>query len=114
MATEFEFSGLDGVLQRIQAWGDDALAAADDAVEQAASDAAESARAAVPVRSGDLQRSIESERVSWGFAKVEVGESAPYARVVDARTGFFSRPVDTVQQELRTRVSAAIGKAVFG
>ena len=114
MPADFEFSGLDQVVQRLQAWGDDALAAADDAVEQAAADAAESARATVRVRTGDLQRSIESERVSWGLAKVEVGEGAPYARVVNARTGFFSRAVDTVQQELRSRVSVAIGKAVFG
>ena len=114
MAADFEFSGLDGVLQRLQEWGDGALAAADGAVETAAADAADMARAAVPVRSGDLQRSIESERVSWGLAKVEAGSGAPYAAIVNARTGFFSRPVDTVQQELRGRVSTAIGKAVFG
>ena len=114
MPANFEFTGLDQFVQRLQAWGDDVLQAADSAVEEAAADAASGARAAVPVRSGDLQRSIESERVSWGLAKVEVGEGAPYARVVNARTGFFSRPVDTVQRELRERVSSAIGKAVFG
>ena len=76
---DFEFSGLDQFVQRFEAWGDDVLQAADSAVTQAAADAADNARAAVPVRSGDLQRSITSERVSWGLAKVEAGSGAPYA-----------------------------------
>ena len=110
---DFSFDGLDGVLQRMQEWGDDVVNAADEAVEEAASDAADMARAAVPVRSGDLQRSITSERVSWGLAKVEAGSGAPYARIVDKRTGFFTVPVDQVQQELRDRVAAAIVGAAF-
>ena len=86
---DFEFQGLDQVLSNLERWGEGALDAADEAVETAAADAADLARDRVPVRSGDLQRSIASERVSWGFSKVEVGAGAPYARVVNAGTGFL-------------------------
>ena len=111
---EIEGSGFQGLADRLSAWGDGALQAADDAVEQAAADAADLARDRVPVSSGDLQRSITSQRVSWGLAKVEAGEGLSYARTAEKYSGFFNRSVDQVQQELRDRVSAAIGKAVFG
>ena len=111
---DFEIQGLDDVIANLERWGEGALDAADGAVEQAAADAADMARDRVPVKSGDLQRSITSERVSWGLAKVEAGEGLGYARTVEAFSGFFNRSVDQVQQELRGRVSAAIGKAVFG
>ena len=111
---EFELTGLSDVIDRLEAWGDGALDAADQAVEQAAADAADMARDRVPVRSGDLQRSITSQRVSWGLATIEAGEGLNYARVVEARSGYFNKAVDQVQRELRGRVSAAIGKAVFG
>ena len=109
----FEVEGLQGVIDRLSAWGDGALAAADSAVEQAAADAADLARERVPVRSGRLQRSITSERVSWGLAKVEAGEGLGYARTVEQYSGFFNRSVDQVQQELRERVSSAVATAVF-
>lgn len=111
---EFTFEGLDGVINRLSAWGDGALHAADVEVEKAAADMADLARDRVPVRSGDLLRSITSERISWGLAKVEVGEGLSYARTIESYSGFFNKGVDEVQRELRTRVSIAIGKAVFG
>ena len=112
---EFEFSGLtfDDLADRLAAWGDDALDAADKAVEQAAADAAGLARDRVPVRSGDLQRSITSQRIAWGLAVVEAGEGLGYARTVESYTGFFNKGVDQVQRELRGRVSSAMGKALF-
>ena len=84
MPADFEFSGLEGVLQRLQEWGDDALAAADGAVETAAADAASGARAAVPVRTGNLQRSITSQRLAWGLAVVEAGEGVAYVRPIES------------------------------
>ena len=75
----------------------------------AAADAAGLARDAVRVRTGDLQRSITSERVEWAFAVVEAGgPSAPHVRPVEKHTGFFNRSVDTIEQELRDRVAGAI------
>ena len=97
----------------LAAWGEGALDAADKAVEQAAADAAGLARDRVRVRTGDLQRSIASQRISWGLAVVEAGDGLGYARTVESHTGFFNRAVDQVQQELRERVSAAMGKALF-
>ena len=112
---DFELTGLEQVVANLQRWGDGALDAADKAVETAAADAAHAARDRVPVQSGDLQQSIVSQRRGWGFAIVEAGgDDVGYARVVEARTGFFSSAVDPIQRELRDRVSAAIGKAVFG
>ena len=106
---EFELEGLDGLLGRIEAWGESALDAADDEVVRAAADAAGLARDAVRVRTGDLQRSITSERVEWAFAVVEAGgPSAPHVRPVEKHTGFFNRSVDTIEQELRDRVAGAI------
>ena len=110
---EIEGSGFEGLADRLSAWGDDVVAAADAAVVEAASDAATLAREAVPVDTGALQRSITSEHVSWGLALVEAGEGIPYTRTIEKRSGFFNRSVDTVQQELRERVSGAIVRAVF-
>ena len=111
---DFELQNLDQVLGNLQNWGDRVVAAADDAVVVAAADAASLARDRVRVRTGDLQRSITSQRIAWGFAVVEAGsDGVGYARVVEARTRFFSTPVDKIQRQLRARVSSAIGRAAF-
>ena len=110
---DFQLEGLDDVLAKLERWGDGVLVAADEAVTQAAGDAADLARAAVAVDTGALQRSITSEHVSWGLALVEAGEGIGYARTIEAHSGFFNRSVDTIQQELRERVSGAIVRAVF-
>ena len=110
----FELEGMDEFVSRLESWGADALDAADEAVTQAASDAADLARDAVRVRTGDLQRSIQSERVEWGLAVVEAGgPSAPHVRPVEKHSAFFNRSVDTIEQELRGRVAGAIIEAAF-
>ena len=63
-SVDFRVEGLEGVISRLESWGDGVLAAADDAVETAAADAADLARGAVRVRTGRLQRSVTSQRLS--------------------------------------------------
>ena len=81
------------------------LEAADEAVQEAATDAANLARADVPVDTGDLFGSIESSRGGWGEAFVQAGgSSAPHVRPVELRTGFFNHAVDTIEADLRERI----------
>ena len=85
------------------------LEAADDAIQEAATDAANLARADVPVDTGDLFGSIESSRGGWGEAFVQAGgPSAPHVRPVESRTGFFNHAVDTIEADLRERIVARV------
>ena len=99
------------LLTRIEAWGGAALDAADDAIERAAADSADIARATVPVDTGDLQGTIASRRIEPFLSVVEAGgPAAPHVRPVEKRTGFFNRAVDQVEEDLRDRVAGAIQK----
>ena len=118
MSSEITFAieggGFEQLADRLQAWGEVALEAADGAVVEAAADAADLARDAVPVDSGDLQRSITSERVAWGIAVVEAGgPSAPHVRPIEAATGFFNKSVDTIEADLRERIAGAVIEAAY-
>ena len=103
---EFEAGrGFDDLARELEGVEDYILEAADEAIQEAASDAADLARADVPVDTGDLLGSIESHRGRWGEAFVYAGgSSAPYVRPVESRTGFFNRAVDEVEADLRERI----------
>ena len=107
---EFEAGrGFGDLARELEGVEDFILDAADEAIQEAASDAADLARAAVPVDTGDLRGSIESHRGGWGEAFVQAGgSSAPHVRPVEARTGFFNRAVDEVEADLRERVVTRI------
>ena len=58
MGADFESSGLDGVLaNRMQAWGDRVIDAADDAVAEAAAEGAADVESNAPVLTGALRAS---------------------------------------------------------
>ena len=113
MADGFEFSGLDGVLQRLQQFGDAAIEAADEAVAEAAVEGAGHVRSAAPVDTGRLRASVTHTHHGWGLATIEAGEGVPYMRAQEARLKFFNRSISEVQTGLLERVSSAIQAKAF-
>jgi len=92
MADDFKFEiNSPGVQQLLQS---DAVRAL---IRPAAEAAATAARANVPVETGDLQNSIRIQERTTDRAVFDVvagGPSAPYAAVVEARTGFLNRALN--------------------
>ena len=103
---EFESGrGFDDLARALEGVEERLLDAADEAIQEAATDAVDLARAAVPVDTGDLLGSIESNRGGWGEAFIWAGgPSAPHVRPVEARTGFFNHAGDEVEADLRARI----------
>ena len=104
MAADFEFSGLDGVLQRMQAWGDRVIAAADDAIVEAAAEGAASVESNAPVLTGALRASVTHDHLKWGLAVVTVGEGLDYGKTQELRTRFFRNSIEPIQEDLLKRV----------
>ena len=85
------------------------LAAADDAIVEAASDGADEVERNAPVRTGALRSSVTHSRLGWALAVIEAGgPSAPHVRPVESRIAWFNRSVAVVQDELLERVGNAI------
>ena len=94
----FELEGMSELVSRLEQWGADAVGAAEEAMTLAASDAADLARATVPVDTGALRDSITSRSLEPFVVVVEAGgPSAPHVRPVEEDTGFFNRAVDEVE-----------------
>ena len=97
---------MDTLVSRIEAWGEDALDAADDAVAEAAVEVVNDARSRVRVDTGALRSSISRNKVSW--ARQRIVADQPYAARVESLESYFSVAFDDVQQDLRQRVASAI------
>ena len=113
MPADFELSGLEGVLDQMTAFERRALAAADEAVQEMASEGADLVRAAAPVDTGRLRASVTHTKRGWAFAIVEAGEGIPYTRPQEARTKFFNRSISVVQVGLAERVVNKIQEQAF-
>ena len=113
LAADFSFDGLAGVLARLERFGDVAIAAADEAVQEAALEGAGAVSANVPVLTGALRATIRHEHLKWGLAVISAGEGVDYAKAVESRRAFFNRSVKPIQLGLLERVSDAIQKAAF-
>ena len=87
---EFELSNLDGVLDRLQRFGQDVVDAADAAIAEAASEGASLVEANAPVLTGKLRASVTHTHVGWGIAVIAVGENIPYTRPQEARSKFLT------------------------
>ena len=105
-ADGFSFTGLDAVLARMEEWGDAQLRQLDQAVEETALGAVESAQADVRVDSGDLEASIAAHRVGWGHMLVSAGEGLGYARRVESIDAYFNPSIQQARDDLRRRVLA--------
>ena len=113
MPGDFSFDGLDAVLARMEQFGEDVVEAADEAVQSAAGEGADAVSANVPVRTGDLQRTVQHNNRGWAIATIEVGAGLPYVRPVEKRTAFFNRSVQPILDGLLERVSSAIQAKAF-
>ena len=111
MAADFEFSGLDGVLANMQAWGDRVIAAADDAIVEAAAEGADLVQANAPVLTGRLRASVTHDHLKWGLAVVTVGEDVPYVKPQEVRTRFFRDSITVIQSGLLERVHRKMREA---
>ena len=105
MPADFELIGLEGVLQRLQEWGDGTLGQLDQAVEESADTAVDAARSDVRVDSGDLAASIEQHRVAWGHRLVTAGDGLGYAKRIEVLDPFFTPSIKQARNDLRRRVS---------
>ena len=110
---EFELSNLDGVLDRLQRFGQDVVDAADEEVIAATGEAYDAVLSGAPVDTGRLRASVEKSHLGWGIGVVSVGESVPYTRAVEAKVKFFNRAIAPVQIGLLDRVGDAIIKKAF-
>ena len=106
MPADFELTGLDAVLRRMQQWSDDQLRDLDQAVEESADTAVEAAQSDVRVDSGDLEASISSHRVGWGHMLITAGENLGYAARIEALDPYFNPSVEAARDDLRRRVLA--------
>ena len=115
MADGFEFSGLsfDQLADQLTDFERRVLDAADEAVEEAASEGADLVRAAAPVDTGRLRASVTHTKHGWGLAVIEAGEGVAYTRPQEARTKFFNRSISVVQVGLAERVVEKIKREAF-
>ena len=111
MGADFEFSGLDGVLANMQTWGDRVIAAADDAIVEAAAEGADLVQANAPVLTGALRASVTHDHLKWGLAVVTVGEDVPYVKPQEARTRFFRDSITVIHAGLLERVHRKMREA---
>lgn len=72
------------------------LEAADAAIVEAASDAADLVEANAPELTGRLRGSVRHDHRGWALAVIEVGEGVPYTRAQESRTAFFNRSVNVI------------------
>ena len=101
---DFQLSGLDGVLANLQTWGDRVIAAADDAIVEAAAEGAADVQSSAPVLTGALRASVTHDHLKWGLAVVTVGEGIPYVKPQEKRTRFFRNSIEPIQTGLLERV----------
>ena len=104
MGADFSFTGLDGVLANLQAWGDRVVDAADEAVDEAAAEGAADVQSNAPVLTGALRASVTHDHLKWGLAVVSVGEGLDYAKTQEKRTLFFRSAIKPIQEDLLARV----------
>ena len=111
---QFDLEGLDAVIDRLSEWGQDVVDAAGGAVEEAAEEGAAAVAENAPYDTGDLKASVEHSHLGWGLSVVQAGgPSAPHARPVESRTGWFNRTMQPVQVGLLDRVHDAIIREAF-
>ena len=110
---EFTFEGLGSVINNLEAWGDRVVAAADDAIVEAAAEGASLVEANAPVLTGRLRASVTHDHLKWGLAVIAVGGGIPHTRPQEARTKFFNRSISVVQVGLLDRVADTIRKRAF-
>ena len=101
---DFSFDGLAGVLANMETWGDRVIAAADDAIVEAAAEGAADVESNAPVLTGALRASVTHDHLKWGLAVVTVGEGIPYVKPQEARTRFFRNSIEPIQTGLLERV----------
>ena len=111
MPADFELTGLAEVLSRLETWGDRVIAAADDAIVEAASEGAGDVASNAPVLTGALRASVTHTHLKWGLAVVEVGEGIPYVKPQEARTRFFRNSIEPIQAGLLERVHRKMREA---
>ena len=111
---DFELQGLDDVLTNLQRWGDRVVDAADQAIDEAASDGAALVRENAPVDTGALRGSVTHDHLGWGVAVVEAGgPAAPHVRPQEKRTAFFNRSMHVIDDGLLDRVATSIARRAF-
>ena len=113
LGADFEFSGLEGVLDQMTAFERRVIDAADEAVDEAARDGADLVAANAPVDTGRLRATATHTKRGWAFALIEVGEGVAHTRPQEARTKFFNRSIAVVQQGLAERVVNKIKEQAF-
>ena len=113
MAADFEFTGLDAVLDKMTAFERRVIVAADAAVFEVAVEMAGLVKANAPVDTGRLRASVTHTKRGWAFALIEAGEGIPYTRPQEARTKFFNRSIAVGQQGLAERVVQKIKEQAF-
>ena len=109
--SDFELSGLDGVLANLETWGDRVVAAADDAVVEAAAEGAADVESNAPVLTGRLRASVTHDHLKWGLSVVSVGEGLDYGKTQEKRTRFFRNSIEPIQAGLLERVQRKMREA---
>ena len=99
-----EGDGFDGLARELAEVEAHLLNQLDDHVADAASVAVDEAQSDVRVDSGDLQASIESNRLSWGHQIVTAGDGLGYASRIEALDPFFNPSIEQARDHLRLRI----------
>ena len=113
MPADFEFTGLDGVLNQMTAFERRVLDAANESVFEVAVEMVGLVREAAPVDTGRLRASVTYTKRGWAFTLVEAGAGVDHAKPQEARTKFFNRSIAVAQQGLAERVVQKIKEQAF-